>query len=417
MKKNLTVTQRIVCLITIFAGFCLISQGLASVEAIKRPSFVIALKLPLPPRINKPALLDDDFLFQCRQGKPLLCLEDHTASDFLYEDSELVNIVKNEEVNLEIFDPKPEKQIQLVALVEKNILDSLPIYDKHVFSQMDNINQSILYQLYEEDLPDDVIDEKGNSQHFHETHKSIKDIKIMPEKKPYYFGSKPVIAIVIDDMGISHKRTAEIYKIKAPLTASFLTYGSKLEEQVTKSREAGQEIMIHVPMEAMSNNNTAPDVLTTAMSRREIEKNLEKMLLKFQDIKGINNHMGSKMTSNEKKMEAVMEVLKKHKLFFLDSKTSAQSKAKEAAEKYKVAYAHRHVFLDNKNDKSYILKQLDLTEKLARKNGYAIAIGHPKTQTAAALNEWLQQIDSKSLQLVHLSEIIKTLNPRNFSEN
>lgn len=417
MKKNLTVGQRIVCLITIFAGFCLIGQGLASVNAEIRPGYLIALQAVHPATypVKKYLPIDNEFMYQCLRGRAQLCLENRGASDFLYNDNEIIQVIKNEEANLDVFDPKHEKGIKLAALVEKNIQLKLPAYDETVFTQMENLNQTILYQLYEEELPNDIIDDKGNSQYIHDSHKNIKDIKFLPEKKPYYFGPKPVIAIVIDDMGISHKRTAEIYKIKAPLTASFLTYGRKLNEQMDKSREAGQEIMLHVPMEAMTTKDAAPDVLTTAMSREEIEANLENMLKRFQNIKGINNHMGSKMTANEHKMGAVMNVLHKHGLFFLDSKTSALSKAGNAAEKHKVAYAHRHVFLDNQNDKAYILKQLELTEKLAQKNGYAIAIGHPKTQTAAALSEWLDSFDNKEFALVHLSEIVKVLNPRHYT--
>lgn len=265
---------------------------------------------------------------------------------------------------------------------------------------------SMLDKLYEEDLPDDIIDEAvvvKNSK--------MINMKIMPPHKPPYFGKDPVVVIVIDDMGISLKRTADIASLKAPLTVSFLTYGHHLVEQVQNSRANGQEIMIHVPMEAQKAVDTAPDVLTTKMSKSEIKSNLQTMLAKFENIKGINNHMGSKLTEDKERMTAVMEVLKEQGLFFLDSKTSAASKAEEAAKESGVAYAHRHIFLDNVNDKKYILGQLKKTETLARKNGYAIAIGHPKTQTYAALKEWLPQADKAGLKLVYLSEVIKILNP------
>jgi DNA-binding transcriptional regulator WhiA len=117
------------------------------------------------------------------------------------------------------------------------------------------------------------------------------------------------------------------------------------------------------------------------------------------------------VTSNFDRMTAVMEVLKEQDLFFLDSKTSSKSREEEAAAKVGIAYAHRHVFLDNNNDKAYILGQLNKVEKLAHKNGYAIAIGHPKTQTYAALKEWLPKLSSKKIKLMKLSEVVKILNP------
>ena len=212
-------------------------------------------------------------------------------------------------------------------------------------------------------------------------------------------------------MGISQKRTADISSLKAPLTVSFLTYGRRLDEQIQKSINNGQEIIVHVPMEAQTAIDVAPDVLTTKMSLSEIKNNLHTMLKKFKGIKGINNHMGSKLTEDYNRMKAVMEVLREEGLYFLDSKTSPKSRAEDAAADSGIAYAHRHVFLDNNNDKAYILGQLAKTEKLARKNGYAIAIGHPKTQTYAALKEWLPLAQKNGIKIVPLSYIISTLHP------
>lgn len=261
----------------------------------------------------------------------------------------------------------------------------------------------LLDHIYEEKLPDDIIDEA--------TKEKSKDIKVLPAKKPPYFGKQKAIVIVIDDMGISLKRTADIISLKAPITASFLTYGRKLDEQIKSSLQSGHEIMVHVPMEAQTAVDAAPDVLTTKMSLKEIRNNLIEMLKKFKDIKGINNHMGSKLTEDYGRMKEVMSVLKEQGLYFLDSKTSPKSRAEKAAQDTGIAYAHRHVFLDNQNDKKYILGQLAKVEKLADKNGYAIAIGHPKTQTYAALKEWLPTLENKGMRLIHLSNAIKILNP------
>ena len=147
-----------------------------------------------------------------------------------------------------------------------------------------------------------------------------------------------------------------------------------------------------------------------AMSDEEIKTNFEQMLKKFPGIKGVNNHMGSKFTENRQKMSDIMEILHKHDLFFLDSKTTPKSVGKSTAAQYDVDYAHRHVFLDNNNDKSYILQQLKITERIAQKNGYAVAIGHPKSQTYNALKEWLPTVSDKGLKIVHMSEIVKVLN-------
>ncbi len=145
------------------------------------------------------------------------------------------------------------------------------------------------------------------------------------------------------------------------------------------------------------------------MSNDEVKTGLEEMLEKFPHIKGVNNHTGSKFTENREKMDAVMEVLKRRGLFFLDSKTTNKSKASDAAKNFDVAYAGRNIFLDNKNELDYILKQLALVEKIAAKNGYAIAIGHPKSETYNALRKWLPDLEDRGFRLVHLSALVDFL--------
>ena len=349
------------------------------------------------------------------------------AENFLYENDNVVHVIAPETAKPELLEsaqfsqplsPKPETSAdvaatdKIAALIEREISFELPsLSEKELSAGLENCNQDILDKIYEEELPDNIIDENAVNEYTHINHTKIKNLNIIPLKKPPYFGEEPVIAVVIDDMGVSQRRTKDITSLKAPLTASFLTYSSNLAPQIENARQAGHEIMIHVPMEAQKQVDAAPDVLTTQMTPDELRRNFSAMLEKFHGIKGINNHMGSKLTEDEPRMEVIMEVLKQHNLFFLDSKTSAKSKAETAAKNRRVAYGHRHVFLDNNNDKAYILGQLALTERLARKNGYALAIGHPKSQTYEALKEWLQTLDKKQIRLLHLSEIMAVLNP------
>ncbi|MBQ7285036.1 MAG: divergent polysaccharide deacetylase family protein [Alphaproteobacteria bacterium] len=310
----------------------------------------------------------------CRRNPISTCWNQQKPEDFLYEEDTPVAVIKTEEFSPDLWDKEETENIEAT---------------------------------YEEQLPDDIIEASDVYT------SKIYGMHIIPARKPPYF-EKPVIAIVIDDMGISLKRTADIASLHAPLTASFLTYGRNLSEQIENSRRAGQEIIIHIPMEAKSDIDTAPDVLTTKMSKDEIKQNLTAMLKKFDNVLGINNHMGSKLTEDKERMSAIMEILKQNNLFFLDSKTSANSQADKAATKIGVAYAHRHVFIDNNNDKKYILGQLHKAEKIAKQNGYAIAIGHPKTQTYTALKEWLPTLNNKNITLVPLSNIVRVLHPHYF---
>ena len=215
------------------------------------------------------------------------------------------------------------------------------------------------------------------------------------------------IAIVIDDMGISSKRTKEILSISAPLTYAFLTYGKNLNELLQEASKTDHEIIIHVPMEPKGPASLAPDTLKVSMSNDDIRTMFLNMLAKFKGvhIRGVNNHMGSLFTSDKEKLSFVMKLLKSHGLYFFDSKTTNTSVAQEVASNENVAYIARDVFLDNQNEYNYITYQLQKTEKIASQKGYAVAIGHPKSETYKALNNWVKNLPS-DIQIMYLSDII-----------
>ena len=264
----------------------------------------------------------------------------------------------------------------------------------------------VIYDFYEEKLPEDVIDTEAPKN----VHPKISGIKIEVSRKPPYFGREPVIAIVIDDMGVSHRRTANISSLDYPLTSSFLTYASNLRPQIAAAERAGHEIIAHLPMEPKASMNVSPDVLTVKMNEKQVAEGLNGMLDKFPGIAGVNNHMGSRFTEDAERMDVVMKELEKRGLFFLDSKTTPHSAGEKAAKDNLVRYVSRNVFLDNEDKFDYVMRQLRQTEAIARKNGYAVAIGHPKEQTYNALKVWLPTLKSRNLRLVHLSEIVKALN-------
>ncbi len=404
LYKLCATTIKLLLYIVVLSGVCCIYNTLDKLSSSSNvyPPETIEVTFSEEEKKNDENKLS--FEEHCKRNPVSTCFDNSQPTDFMYEEKP-VAIIQSEE-----FAPEKLAQNQgvvtlgedLIAdFIEENIDLATPENNVDIFANIHKFDNDKIEDLYEEELPDDVVEAKQTPQ----------KKQFLPSQKPPYFGEHPVIAVVIDDMGISQKRTADIISLKAPLTSSFLTYGRKLDEQISNAQNSGHEIMIHVPMEAQSNKDVAPDVLTTQMSKAEIQNNLKQMLAKFKNIKGINNHMGSKLTEDKERMTAIMEVLKEHNLFFLDSKTSAKSKAEDAAKEAKIAYAHRHVFIDNKNDKQYILGQLQKVENVAQKNGYAIAIGHPKSQTFEALKEWLPNLQQKGIKLLPLSHIVQTLNP------
>lgn len=308
-----------------------------------------------------------------------------TAATEVYDEREVPDVAPMTVV----FETEDDMLVSLLAEYTAKFPDIAQVPDIWQVLHTSRLSKLVRDIPYEEKLPHDVVAHKKQ-----------------PQKKVVQgMGQSVRIAVVIDDMGGSPKRTAEITALHAPLTASFLTFAPHLERQVQKSLAAGHEIMIHVPMQPQSDIYVSDDVLKVDMSESEIERIFGKMLSKFHDVKGINNHMGSRFTERADKLAPVMKILAARNLFFLDSKTTPKSKAEAVAEEYGVRYLHRHVFLDNNNDFDYISGQLQLTEKIARKNGYAIAIGHPKSQTGRALKTWLETLPEKNIRLVPLSEL------------
>lgn len=370
-------------------------------------------------RLNPQKKIDDNIVSYSETDKQEMDAVFDEAS--LYDETadEHIEISRQEELRPELLDPQPEEKEAAVADNEFGfVLTPIPDAEfkaalQEALERDDEQGDDALETAYEETLLENVIMTSPHKdqaeKEYHIKHKDIKKLQVLPADKPLS-AEMPKIAIVIDDMGISYRRSKDIISLHAPLTSSFLTYGKKLNEQVAAARSAGHEVMVHTPMEAKSNVDAAPDVLTTQMTPDEIKENLLQMLKKFDDVRGINNHMGSKLTEDSQRMGAVMEVLNEKGLFFLDSKTSPKSVGREAAGKFSVPYVTRNVFLDNENNFEYISKQLALTEKIAARNGYAVAICHPKSQTYLALKAWLEELPRKNFKLVHLSEIVRDVN-------
>jgi polysaccharide deacetylase 2 family uncharacterized protein YibQ len=224
---------------------------------------------------------------------------------------------------------------------------------------------------------------------------------------PFETDERPKIVIVIDDMGIDRKRSERTVALNGPLTLSYLTYGRNLQEQTSDARKAGHELLMHIPMEPTSRSvDPGPNVLLSGMEKSELLRNLRWNLDQFEGYVGINNHMGSRFTSNLEGMQNVMAELKSRGLLFLDSVTSAQSKGSKAARSAGIPHLVRNVFLDHVDSLDNINKRLRETEHLARRQGHAIAIGHPRDHTLDALGPWLTTIEDKGFQLVPLTALL-----------
>jgi polysaccharide deacetylase 2 family uncharacterized protein YibQ len=215
------------------------------------------------------------------------------------------------------------------------------------------------------------------------------------------------IVIIIDDMGEDRVHTKQVAGLPGPLTLSYLPYPEHVAEEVAEGRKAGHEIMVHMPMEPMhADLETGDYFLTTEEPADEFMAHLNKNLAAFDGYVGINNHMGSRLTTDRKAMDMIMGELRERGLLFVDSRTVSASVAAESAAAHKVPQISRDVFLDDVPTIDAVRHQLGEVERIARHRGHVVAIGHPKAATIDALKEWLPTLAGKGLTLVPVSAVV-----------
>jgi polysaccharide deacetylase 2 family uncharacterized protein YibQ len=214
--------------------------------------------------------------------------------------------------------------------------------------------------------------------------------------------TKPKLVIIIDDV---HTK-AQINAIKAlpvKVTPSiFPPY--KLAPDSHLLVRGLDHYMIHLPMESGNKKlNTQYKTLKVAFSNSKIENRIKELRLLFPKAKFINNHTGSVFTSDYAAMHLAYKIMRENGFIFLDSKTINRSKVKEIAHAYGDVYVVRDIFIDNEHNVPYIHKQLEKAVKMAKKKGYAIAIGHPHATTLQALAS-AEEI-FKDVELVYIDEL------------
>lgn len=217
----------------------------------------------------------------------------------------------------------------------------------------------------------------------------------------------PMIAILIDDLGLNADRTERTAALPGPLTMAFIPYGEGLEAQTALAADRGHEIFLHLPMEPSDPAiDPGPHALLESLSPAQFARELAWNLDRFEGYVGVNNHMGSLLTRNAEAMAIVMAELHRRGLVFIDSVTTAESLAYDIAREQGIPAARRDIFLDHEPEREAVLAQLEKLETLALKQGFAIGIGHPHDATLAALADWLPRALERGVVLVPASRII-----------
>ena len=223
----------------------------------------------------------------------------------------------------------------------------------------------------------------------------------------------PLIAIVIDDLGIDQVRTRRIIDTPGPLTLAFLPYGYNLRTLTAQALERGHELFVHLPMQPEgADADPGPNALLRAQDLEEIRSRIAWNLSQFDGFVGVNNHMGSDFTTWEEGMSVVLREIDARGLFYLDSLTSPRSVAKAVSARESIPIIVRDVFLDNIAEGPKIRIQLEELERISRQRGEAIGIGHPYDATVDEIRLWMPSLKDKGIKLVPLSVIQRRRSPR-----
>ena len=231
--------------------------------------------------------------------------------------------------------------------------------------------------------------------------KSLSSVPKMAKREKKRTPNRPRLAIIIDDVGTSSQVKA-IKSLNIPLTMAFLP-PSKARPNTSKLASHESFYMVHLPMEAQNWSAEEPNTLRIHDTQRKVSARIAEIKKLFPKVRYINNHTGSKFTSNEIAMNRLIFALKENHIFFVDSRTTAETKAPKVTKNFGLKYVSRDVFLDHHMDKKYVLGQIKQAIKIAKVHGTAIAIGHPHKNTLQALYESKKLL--KDVELVYINRL------------
>jgi polysaccharide deacetylase 2 family uncharacterized protein YibQ len=216
-------------------------------------------------------------------------------------------------------------------------------------------------------------------------------------------------AIVIDDLGQDLEAARRLLTLPYPLTFSVLPHLRYSQATAEEVHRVGREVMLHLPMEAEPGAHPLPGqgTICTGMSNAEVHRIVQNDLASVPFAVGVNNHMGSLATRNWPLMAAVMKVLAERQLYFIDSRTTPDTVALEAARRQGLPACYRAVFLDDRETVPYTLGQLREFRRFVEERGAGVAIGHPHATTFEALAKFLPQLEQADIEVVEASELVR----------
>jgi polysaccharide deacetylase 2 family uncharacterized protein YibQ len=217
------------------------------------------------------------------------------------------------------------------------------------------------------------------------------------------------VAIIMDDLGRGTRNAKQLLAISQPVTFAILPIEPQAGDVAEMAHAAGREVMLHAPMEPQGYPVIDPgdDALLVGESDDELRTRMASLLERVPYAAGVNNHMGSRFTEDNRAMTAVMAVLRERGLFFVDSLTTSRSVGAVTAKHAGVAVLRRDVFLDNVAEVNAITLQIRRLAEKARRNGSAVGICHPYPQTLQALRQELPKLAGQGIEFVSVAALVE----------
>lgn len=321
-------------------------------------------------------------------------------NDFLQIDLKVKELTKT--LNLPLIEEKEIRERFFLPQLQQEKTLSIPFdypLDKLLLQIQEELSLRLvkIHQLEEKDSKDQyqILAKVGSeSRTTHTLRFILKKIKI---------------ALLIDDFGYSKGGVVDVFleDLNIPFTISVIPGTPQAKSIAEQAHKSGKEVIIHLPMQPKGKFN--PDykwIILDKMSEEEIKSTMKEARKDIPYAVGLNNHMGSLITSEERPMRALLKAVKEEDLFFVDSRTSPDSIAFALAQEMGVKSTSRQVFLDNEKDIDYIKGQFQQLISSAKEKGKTLGMGHIDITTAQALKEIVASLDKRKIELVYVSEIV-----------
>jgi polysaccharide deacetylase 2 family uncharacterized protein YibQ len=350
------------------------------------------------------------FAAGCKKSKPLTASEIHAITN------ELTNAAKSEgplnasartsldasdktqgstdRINITLRPPASEAASRADKALVLQALDDVAA--RHELTRTGTIENrdGLAFKYLHNDVPTHTI---------HITETSIPSVELAPNTT-----SGPRLAIILDDLGQDYSAAEALFALPYPLTISVLPNNPHSVDIAEEAHRRGYEVMLHLPMESVSQRHAESNELRPGMSQRQVNALVSGFIAAVPGVAGVNNHQGSESTANPALMNELMPVLREHKLFYIDSRTTVATVAFDAARRAGVPAASRNVpFLDDVAEVGAVTRQLKIALREAREKIDAVAIGHPHPATLKALRAVLPDAKAQGVRLVYASELVR----------